>query len=385
MTKARALLVASLVLLAIAASAHGAGYRTVAGSGDDAVPVVVVRGTPGEMGLALGSLLKAEIQGLVKVFLGTLQAAEPEEYSNEALDKAWASVGPYTSPRFEQELRGIAEGAGIPFETLRRLHMIPVVSEYSCSGAAIWGKATRNGNLYQIRNLDYMTEVGLQDFPAVVVYIPDKGVAHVNVTFAGYIGVNTGMNAAGIALTEMGDSPASDKPYDLDGVHFTTMFRDILYDAGSLDDAVSMVKEARRIKKYHYIIGDGASKQGVKMLAHAPDLVIWRDNDETDEVAPRILDDVVYNAEGRDPIAYAHLKKYAGRYDHDAVIQLSKSVGSLGGNLLNVVYDATDLELWVAYAEGDECAYRRVYVHVPFRKLVESPSVPEGAVVFERK
>ena len=371
------------VVLVAMASAHGAGYRTVAGSGDDAVPVVVVRGTPQEMGLALGSLMKTEIQGMVRVFLGTLQAAKPEEYSDEALDKAWKSVGPYTSERFEEELRGIAEGAGVPFETLRRMHMIPVVSEYSCSGAAIWGSATRNGNLYQIRNLDYMTEAGLQDFPAVVIHVPDKGVAHVNVTFAGYIGVNTGMNAAGIALTEMGDSPGRDKPYNLDGVHFTTMFRDILYDADGLDSAVSMVKEARRIKKYHYIIGDGASKQGVKMLAHAPDLVIWRDNDETDEVAPRILDDVVYNAEGRDPIAYAHLRKYSGRYDHDAVIQLSKSVGSLGGNLLNVVYDATDLELWVAYAEGDECAYRRVYVHVPFKKLVDPSFTPDDAIAFD--
>ena len=29
------------------------------------------------------------------------------------------------------------------------------------------------------------------------------------------------------------------------------------------------------------------------------------------------------------------------------MIQLSQSVGSLDGNLLNVVYNASDLELWV--------------------------------------
>jgi len=41
-------------------------------------------------------------------------------------------------------------------------------------------------------------------------------------------------------------------------------------------------------------------------------------------------------AESRDPTAQAHLTEYGhGRYDMDAVIQLSKSIGTLGGNLMN--------------------------------------------------
>ena len=54
-----------------------------------------------------------------------------------------------------------------------------------------------------------------------------------------------------------------------------------------------------RIKKYHFVVGDGAHKKAVKMLAHAPDLVIWTDNDPTDELAPNVLKDVVYQDEGR--------------------------------------------------------------------------------------
>ena len=372
-----------LVCLSFAVFADG--YKVMVGSGDDAIPVVVVGGTPYEMGYALGSLMKNEVNQLLGRFLGGAQMSEPDKYSDEKLDAAWDAISPYTSKRFVDEMKGLAAGAGISYDTVRRAHMIPVVSEYACSGAALWGQATRNGDFYQFRNLDYTMDGGLQDFPAVVIYVPSSGNAHVNVSFAGYIGVNTGMNVKGICLTEMGDSPGSEYPYDLDGVHFTTLFRDILYDANNLDEAINMIQNAKRIKKYHYIIGDGKSKRAVKMLAHAPNLTIWHDNDPTDEVAPNIKPCVVYNCEGRDPIGWAHIKKYYGKYDPEAMIQLSEAVGSLGGNLLDVVYDGTNFELWVSYAHKEECAFRRAYIHIDAKKYLDPETPPAGVKIFKNK
>ncbi|MBN2311277.1 MAG: hypothetical protein JXR94_20025 [Candidatus Hydrogenedentes bacterium] len=374
-------LIAAIGSMLIAVSASADGYLTAVGAGDDEIPVVVVSGTPHEMGFAFGRLMKDQVEGMLIPFLAAAKIADEERYGDANLDAAWKAVSPYIHERFIEELRGLGEGSGVGFDNVRRAHMIPVVSDYSCSGAALWGPATRNGTFYQFRNLDYTMNGGLQNFPAVVVYLPEDGIPHVNVTFAGYIGVNTGMNAKGITLTEMGDSPGREYPYDLDGAHFTTLFRDLLYDADDLDEAVEMIKSAKRIKKYHYIIGDGASGRAVKMLAHAPDLVIWKDNDATDEVAPNVKEGVVYNCEGRDPIGWAHLSKYYGRYDASAVIQLSAAVGGLGGNLLNVVYDGTNLELWVSYAHKRECAYQRAYVHIKMKDYLDMANPPEGAVV----
>lgn len=358
------------------------GYRTTVGEGADAIPLVVLSGTPYEMGLAMGNLMKAEIQKFVPGFVQAAQGSGEADYTNEALDAAWNATSKYMSPRYVDELKGVADGSGVDFDTVRRTHMIPVVGNYSCSFVAAWGSATKNGDLYQIRNLDYNTKAHLQDFPMVAIYIPKEGIAHMNVSFAGAIGVNTGMNAEGIALSETGDSPGSDKPYNLDGHHFMSMFRDILYDAHNLDEAVKIVQDAKRIKKYHYLIGDGKNKKAAKMKAHAPNLVIWGDNDPKDEVAPNILKDIVYNAEGRDPIAYAHLKKNSGRYDADAMIQLSKAVGTIGGNLMNSVYDATTLEAWVAYANGaEECAYRRPYVRIGMKDYMPFGTKPESAKI----
>ncbi|MCA9101367.1 MAG: hypothetical protein KDA63_09465 [Planctomycetales bacterium] len=351
------------------------GYLTSVGDGADEIPVVVVRGTPYEMGRKQGELIKDDAVQLTATFMTLLQASEPERYSNDALDAAWKAVAPYTDERFKEELRGLADGTGIPLQTLQRTHAIPVISNYSCSAIAAWGDATVDGHLYQTRNLDWELHATAQDHPCIVVYLPEKGVPHVNITFAGFIGANTGMNANGIVLSEMGDSPERDFPFDMRGVHFTTLFRTALYDADGLDQAIEIFQQAKRIKKYHYVVGDGKNLRAVKMLAHAPDLVIWEANDPTDELAPNVAANLVYQDEGRG--AFGPIQQIYGKIGAQDMIDIACQIPIKGGNVLDVVYDATALEFWVAYAEKLDEAYKRPFVHVKLKDYLD-PDVFEA-------
>jgi len=242
--------------------------------------------------------------------------------------------------------------------------MIPVLGNYSCSGAVIWGKATKDNKMYVFRNLDYTLDMHIQDLPVIVVYLPNDGIAHVNPTFSGFIGVQTGMNQKGLALTEMGDSPGSDYPFNIDGVPFFTMFSDLLYKAQGMDGALNMIRQSRRIKKYHYVIGCSTDGRGVKIRAHAPNLKIWSDNDPGDESAPNVFKHIVINAENRAPIAFRHIRANYGEYSAEKVIELTKAIPIKGGNLFAVVYNATDLKMYFAYAKGADEAYKR-----PFQPL----------------
>jgi isopenicillin-N N-acyltransferase like protein len=345
------------------------GYLTAVGEGDSRIPLIVVRGTPYEMGRQQGELIREEAATFINAFLKLVQTADPKRFSDASLDAAWQAVTPHTDSRFHEELRGLAEGTGVPLRTLQRAHAMPIVADYSCSGIAAWGSATRDGHLYQTRNLDWDMHVGAQDHPLIVVYIPDQGIPHANITFAGAIGSNTGMNAAGIVLSEMGDSPAADYPFNLDGTHFTTLFRSVLYDADGLGAAVDLFKSARRIKKYHYVVGDGKNRQAVKMLAHAPNLIVWKDNDPTDELAPKVRRDLVYQDEGRG--AYGPLDKVWGKIGHQEMIDIACKIPIKGGNILDVVYDATALEFWVSYAKKDVEAYKRPFVHVKLKDYLD--------------
>ena len=353
------------------ASPGGGGYRFSVANGDARVPVVVVGGTPWQMGWQIGHLLKSEINRFVppvvegfKKELG-LDAA--------ALDRVWATTAAFTDDRFEQELGGLADGCGLPVRTLQHAHCLPLLMPYSCSSIAAWGKATADGHLYQTRNLDWSLEAGAHNFPALVVYLPAQGQAHALPTFAGFIGANCGLNAAGIALSEMGDSSKKEMPYNVQAPHFTTWFRTLLYDANSLGSAVDIFQRTPQTKRYHFVFGDGRSeKRAVKILAHSPEappnnIRIWKDNDPTDELAPKVLSGVVYQDEGRG--AFGPLKEKLGAITAETMMDLACRIPIKGGNVLNAVFDATDLRLWVTYAGQDAEAYQRPFVFLDLKSL----------------
>ena len=350
----------------------GAGYRTSVGQGTEEIPVVVVSGTPYQMGYQQGRLMKTEMQTFAPDILRRVREGS-DDLTNARLDAAWEATAPFTDDRYEQELLGLAAGAETDYLTLRRLACVPMLAEFSCSGIAAWGKATADGHLYQTRNLDWTLQTGAQDYPLIAVYMPDKGNAHANVTFVGIIGSHTGINEAGVVLTVMSYSPAKEKPYDINGVHFLPLLRHILYDADNLAEALDILKNAKRIKRYRYVIACGEGKRGaVKIRAYAPeqppeDFIVWRDNDPNDEYAPNVLKNVVYNDEGRG--AYPLLKAAYGALDHEKLIDVANQIPIRGANVVNVVYDATTLELWAAFANGSEEAYRQPYVHFDLRAL----------------
>jgi isopenicillin-N N-acyltransferase like protein len=293
--------------------------------------------------------------------------------TDQELQDAWSRMAAHSDDRFEQELIGLSDGSGVPLASLQTLHTIPLLMPYSCSSIAAWGKATADGHLYQTRNLDWDLAVRAHDFPVVVVYRPTHGITHVVPTFAGMIGAHTGMNGRGIVLAEMGDSSGKEAPYNANACHFTVFFRSLLYDADSLTRALEIFKCLDHTKRYHYVFGDGQTgHQAVKIRAHSPEppdrrIVIWRDNDSTDEFAPRVLKDVVYNDEGRG--AFPLLKRDYGELNGQKMIQIANTIPIHGSNVENVVYDATALRLWVSYAKGTREAYLRPYTLVDLKTL----------------
>ncbi len=274
------------------------GYVTSIGDGKDEIKIVVVKGTPYEMGVQLGVLLRDDIKSTLNNFLNTTAKKLPKLPLKKLLDKAWKINSKYIDQRVLNEMKGVADGSGVSLKLLQRCHMIPVVSPYACSGVAVWGNSTKNGHTYQIRNLDYSMDAKLQEHPVIVIYIPIKGTPHANITFAGYIASHTGMNANHIVFGEKGQSPKDEFPYDLNGTHFSFLFRTLEYDAKTLDNALSIIKNTPLIKRYFLYISDGNKETmgAAKIRVSSPDpekITIWKDNDQTDNVAPNTFSNCV--------------------------------------------------------------------------------------------
>jgi isopenicillin-N N-acyltransferase like protein len=350
----------------------GAGYRFTLTNGIARVPVVVVRGTPHQMGWHLGQLMREEMQQLAPAAVAGFK--KELRVSDETLDLAWATTAGYTDARVQQQLVGLAEGSGLPVRLLQHVHCLPLLMPYSCSSIAAWGSATEDGHLYQTRNLDWSLKAGAHEFPVVVVYVPAEGHPHVTPSFAGFIGAHCGMNAAGIVLSEIGYASAKEMPYNLHAPHFTAWFRTLLYDADSLTETVSLFKQVPPTTRYHFVFGDGHSeKKAVKISAATggkrakPEIQIWSDNDRSDELAPNVLSCVVYHDAGRG--AFPTLESQRGKLNGERLIALANKIPIKGGNVMNAVFDATALSLWVSYAGAGQEAYQRPYVHLDLATL----------------
>ncbi len=75
---------------------------------------------------------------------------------------------------------------------------------FHCSGFALSGSATKDGTLYHGRILDYGCDWRLQDHAVLTIAEPEGKIPFVNVTYAGFIGSVTGMNAERVSIGEMG-------------------------------------------------------------------------------------------------------------------------------------------------------------------------------------
>ncbi len=71
------------------------------------------------------------------------------EFFKFLLDVDYYVTYPYSPSRFEEEMKGMADGANNLFEykDLRRMNFIPELFKAYCSMVGAWGPATADGNV----------------------------------------------------------------------------------------------------------------------------------------------------------------------------------------------------------------------------------------------
>jgi hypothetical protein len=320
------------------------GHVETIGEGEDAIDVIYLEGSPYEMGYTHGKLMAEKVRKFCAAIVMAMCVGM--QVTPTKLDEAWADMEPFVSEDIKEEMRGLADGAGIELQTVQRVHAIPDLSEFHCTFFASWGRATKNGHLIQIRALDYATEAGIQNNPAILVYRPEGKIPSVVVGWVGFIGCVTGINAKSVALSEIGTNLGDEKE-TLEGEPFPFLFRRILDQAGSLDEAVRMIQEAKRTSSYLYCVGDGKIPDA-RALMTCKD---WAYVFDAKSLPNRHLPDTVYFSMGEDSEwnekVYEALRPRIGQIDEKvAMMDVMRGLGT--GDLHAVAWDVTDLKMWVA-------------------------------------
>jgi predicted choloylglycine hydrolase len=241
-------------LAALALLAHSWSWLT-------STPPRVVRlsGSHYQMGLRHGRLLAAEIREIFQGYIEDGLVAR-EGFRLPSLIGSARRFERYIPGGLRAEMRGIADGSGVPYERILLLNTFADAtlgrSPRFCSALAV---QTREG-LLVARNLDWEDHDIAHRAGVVFLLAGDGEQPVMSVGWPGLVGVVTGMNRAGVVIT-LNLAPAGDLVGD--ATPSLLRLRGALDTATSIDAAVSALGREPRTMGMNLLIASGREDRAV--------------------------------------------------------------------------------------------------------------------------
>jgi isopenicillin-N N-acyltransferase like protein len=225
-------------------------------------------------------------------------------------------------------------------------------------------------------------------YPVAVVYHPSSqkyGNAWLNIGFAGWIGVLSGVNEHQLAVSEIGVSypDASFGKESRFGNPFTFVLRDVLQWDSTLEQSIRRMKTTKRTCNLILGVGDGKSEFRAFQYSHSVCNVIGDTNPLPEgDWHPAVENTVYYGMDWLCPPFHERLGELLKTYHGGitAEVAIRKIVPGLNsGNLQVAVYDLTNERVYFAYGHIDEQghavnAYKRPYIGLNLKKLFAHPN-----------
>lgn len=311
--------------------------------------VAHLKGDYYQLGYQHGKLLTDHVKKMVEMFVkgeGNKSDNDDVKWYLNNREAAFKRLEPFIPQKFKDEMRGLADGAGLTFDEVK--YMIIFSEFFHCSGFAIFGQATADGSLYHGRILDYIINMGLQEHAVVFMVYPKGANSFMNVGFAGQIGSITGMNEKHVAIGEMGGGGRE----KWDGMSMTLLIREALERANTLEEARKIFTETKRTCEYFYVISDSKIPSAYGVGA-TPEFIFFLKPGEPHPLLPHAVEDAVLLSAGE---RYQELAKRVkanyGKFNVDSAIRLMDRPVAMKSALHTVLFKPETLEAWVAVADS---------------------------------
>lgn len=216
----------------------------------DGVPVLVMKGTPAEMGEQFGVLAvknAPDLPGLNARFRKDIGMDGTRAF---LVGKASKSLQPFFPPDHLTQLKAAASASGADEGMLTFANTVADLSSgLGCSTLVVGpGRSTTGGPLFG-RNFDWLPTKGITEHTLVAVYKGDGKRAFAAVTVTPILGVISGMNDAGLCVTinEISLRKSKDAaPFNWKGTPLLLMYRRVLEECSTVAEAEKLVRGMER-------------------------------------------------------------------------------------------------------------------------------------------
>ncbi len=346
-----------------ALATHGQGRLEMR----DGTRVLFLRGTPEEMGEQQGTLLRAEVRDLVERVLygvGVGSSLAKGRWFFGEIERCQARLEPFVDRRVLREMDALGRAAGLDPQEIRLANFFPEL--FHCSGFALMGGATEGRRIFHGRVLDYMRDAGLERNAVVTVNQPEQGYAWVNVGYAGFIGTVTAMNDQHISMGEMGGRGEG----SWDGKPMAQLMREVMEKAGTLGEAIEIMRTEPRTCEYFYVIADGRAHTAVGIAATATTFEVVRPGEPHPRLPTPVPDTVLLSADHRYRELARRVESGFGTFTADSARELMTHPVCMSSNIHSVLFAPDTLDFWVANADGRNVASHTRYTHYNLAELL---------------
>jgi hypothetical protein len=271
-----------LCVLAVPAAAADRRYpEAKSGKGElryvQEIPVLTVEGTPEEIGTQFGELaLKPAKKPLLGRVDSYMKQIGWQEQFPKMLKFSWLVYANFPKPN-QVELTSACKAADADRDLLTALNAIPDLAKMGgCSTLVVEpGRSSTGGPLFG-RLLDWPPFEELPEHTLVLVVRPKDKHSFAAVTFPVLLGTISGMNDAGLslAINEIYAAKDGSKGQNLNGTPMLFLFRKILEECTTLDEAEKVLKANARTTWFCLTVCD---KNGGCVFEVTPRSVIRRD------------------------------------------------------------------------------------------------------------
>ncbi len=246
---------------------------------------LVAAGNPLELGNAVGALSQELLQKQEEIFFSKVEEIVPSKFKQNLLRKflAWYNRQMYLHVKNEYkiEIMGISKYASDKYDYiadkyLRTMylhsahdigHAMQDLALVGCSSFAVWGENTADGNLLIARNFDFYAGDAFAQEKVISFIQPEKGYRFMSVSWAGMIGVMSGMNEKGLTVTI--NAGKSDVPL-IAKTPISLVTREIVQYASNIDEAIKIAKKREIFVSESILVGSAVDNKAV-IIEMSPD------------------------------------------------------------------------------------------------------------------
>jgi len=252
-----------------------------------------ITGNDFELGAKNGILTKELANYQEEAFIESLKKIVPSEFYINFLKYfiAWFNrdIDKYIPLEYQKEIYGVSLSASEEYEFIapnyHRIlnyhaahdigHTISNMNLVACTAFGVKNNRSSDSSLIIGRNMDFYVGDKFAENKIVAFYKPEKGYAFTYITWAGLIGVISGMNKEGLTITL--NSAKSDIPTSAK-TPVSILARQILQYASTIDEAFKIAKEHETFVAESFLISSAKDNDFAIIEKSTDTTVLYRQN-----------------------------------------------------------------------------------------------------------